>query len=76
MLGKVDSQCARLLENKLDEARVVEGSALSEQLHAPLEKSLRELDALLRKSYPDWKDKCGLVLTTARDGETEWVLPA
>ena len=75
LLRKVDSQCARLLENKLDEARVVEGSALSEQLHAPLEKSLRELDALLRKSYPDWKDECGLVLTTARDGETEWVLP-
>jgi hypothetical protein len=42
---------------------------------APLEKSLQELDTLLKSAYPDWKKKCGLVLTTARDGTTEWVLP-
>ena len=75
LLNKVDQRCHQLIENKFDEARAAEGSALSERLHVPLEKSLKELDALLKATYPDWKDKCGLVLATARDGTSEWVLP-
>ena len=42
-----------------------------------LEKSIKELDALLLKDYGDWKQKCGLVLATSRvDGRSEYVLEA
>ena len=75
LLNQVDEQCAKMLKDKVDEVHVAEGNALGEQLRAPLEKSLKELDTLLKKSFPDWKDTCGLVLETARDGTSEWVLP-
>jgi len=75
LLGKVDEQCEEMLSEKMGEASVSEGKALGEKLQAPLEKSLQELDTLLKSSYPNWKDECGLVCTTARDGTTEWVLP-
>ena len=41
-----------------------DGDALSEKPKAPLEKSAKELDELLAKQHPDWKDKCGLVQVT------------
>ena len=65
LLGKVDAQCAKMLNEKLGEAHVREDEALGEQLRAPLEKSLKELDELLKKDYPGWKETCGLVLTTS-----------
>ena len=36
---------------------------------------MRELDALLAAEWPDWKEQSGLVLVTAVDGASEWVLP-
>ena len=50
------------------------GEALDgKQLQAPLEKSLDELNQLLGEG---WKEKSGLVMVTANDGTTEWVLEA
>jgi len=64
-----------MLTGKLDETLASKGNVLSEKLQVPLQKSLKELDTLLKQQYPSWKDKCGLVLTPARDGTIEWVLP-
>ena len=77
LLGEVDAQCQQVLEDKLSEAAAVAGAEpLAHKLKEPLEKSLKELDALLAAKHPDWKDKCGLVKTVAADadGATEWVL--
>ena len=53
-----------------------DAEALCDNLRAPLEKSIEELDALLLKDYGDWKQKCGLVLATSKDGKSEYVLQA
>lgn len=75
LVGAVDKKCEEMLSEKMGEVSVSQGKALGEKLRAPLTKSLQELDALLKGSYPDWKKRCGLVRTTAHDGTTEWVLP-
>jgi len=75
LVGYVDKKCEEMLEDATDELRVAEKEPLLEKLRAPLEKSLKELDDLLKSHHPDWKGKCGLVLVTAHDGMTEWVLP-
>ena len=43
-------------------------------LRAPLERSAKELDALLSRQHPSWKERCGLTMVVATDGTTEWVL--
>ncbi|KAL1499764.1 hypothetical protein AB1Y20_012451 [Prymnesium parvum] len=66
-----------MLTGKLDETLASKSNALSEKLQVPLEKSLKELDTLLKQQYAqDGRTSVhGLVLTTARDGTIEWVLP-
>jgi len=73
LLNQVDEHVQGVLAGKLEEAIPVEGDAFTEQLKQPLEKSVAELDALLPSG---WKDKCGLVLATAQDGRSEYVLEA
>ncbi|KAL1495252.1 hypothetical protein AB1Y20_017113 [Prymnesium parvum] len=75
LLGKVEEQCAEMLTDTFDEARMSKGNELSKMLQEPLQKSLRELDNLLKQQHPNWKEQCGLVLAVAQDGSIEWVLP-
>ena len=79
LLEGVDARCQQLLRGELEETMAEEDAqALGEQLKEPLEKSLKELDALLKENHPKWVDECGLVKTVAKDadGATEWVLQA
>jgi len=75
LLGQVDGTCTAMLSSALESAKPVEGGALDERLNQPIEKGVRELDALLAAEWPDWKERSGLVLVTAADGTSEWVLP-
>ena len=72
LLGKVDACAQQMVAAGLEGAAPVEGSPFDERMQAPLERSIKELDALLP---PDWKERCGLVLATSRaSGKSEWVL--
>ncbi len=62
LLGAVDAKCQELLGEKVQELKLVDGEPLKEKLKECLEKSARELDALLFKEYPNWKGQCGLEL--------------
>ena len=72
LLDGVDQKCTSMLAAAAGEALPQGEKALGEQLNAPLQKSVKELDALLPNG---WRDECGLVPITATDGTTEWVLP-
>jgi hypothetical protein len=72
LLAEVNKKCDAMLNGKLDELEA--GESLKHELKAPVEQSARELDALLKEKFPDWKLKCGLVQVQATDGTTEWVL--
>ena len=77
LLSRVDEQCTQVVSGAIEEARPVGGKPLGEQLAAPLEKSMEELNKYL-KSYGEngaWTKRCGLTMVTADDGTTEWVLP-
>ena len=76
MLKQVDENSRNAISGELEAIKPKEADALSENLRAPLVKSIEELDALLLKDYGDWKQKCGLVLATSKDGKSEYVLEA
>ena len=76
MLKQVDENSRNAISGELEAIKPKEADALSENLRAPLVKSIKELDALLLKDYGDWKQKCGLVLATSKDGKSEYVLQA
>jgi hypothetical protein len=56
---------------QVDEAKIVSGSPLGEELHKPVERSVLALDEMLGAG---WKEKCGLVQVVAEDGTIEWVV--
>jgi hypothetical protein len=76
LLDVVDAKCQELLGEKAQELKLVDGEPLEKKLKECLEKSARELDALLFKEYPDWKGQCGIELAVHMpSGACEWVLP-
>jgi hypothetical protein len=77
LLDAVDAKCQELLGEKVQELKLVDdGEPLKEKLKECIEKSAGELDELLSKEYPKWKDECGLELAVhKRSGACEWVLP-
>ena len=72
LLGAVDSKCKEMVSGVAQQAAPTGGDPFAAKLHAPLEKSAQELDALLPQG---WREKCGLEMTVALDGTVEWVLP-
>jgi hypothetical protein len=76
MLKQVDENSRNAISGELEAIKPKEADTLSENLRAPLVKSIEELDALLLKDHGDWKQKCGLVLATSKDGKSEYVLQA
>ena len=76
LLDAVDAKCQELLDEKVQELKPVDGEPLKEKLERFIEKSAGELDALLSKEYPKWKEECGLELAVhTPSGACEWVLP-
>jgi hypothetical protein len=76
LLDAVDAKCQELLGEKVQELKLVDGEPLKEclELKKCLEKSAGELDELLSKEYPKWKDECGLELAVhTPTGACEWV---
>ena len=59
LLDAVDAKCQELLDEKVQELKPVDGEPLKEKLKRFIEKSAGELDALLSKEYPKWKEECG-----------------
>ena len=77
MLKQVDENSRNAISGELEAIKPKDADALCENLRAPLEKSIEELDALLQKDYGDWRQKSGLVLATSHvDGRSEYVLEA
>ena len=78
IVDEVDACCAQAQEGVAGEAAQLGGSGasgLGQRLKQPLETSLRELEAMLGKSYPRWREQCGLVQAECEsDGSVEWVL--
>ena len=76
MIKQLDENSRNAISGELEAIKPKNAEALGESLRAPLEKSIKELDALLLNDYGDWREKSGLVLATSKDGKSEYVLQA
>ena len=62
------------INEQFEAIKPLDGEVLGNKHMELLSESCNELDGLHSGNNPDWKNKCGLVLATSKDGTSEYVL--